>query len=232
MSHSLDVANFLLALEKENDWRTLGIFLDVEDCKLDEIELLYESRGIRRCKEELFKVLKRREEYPTWEEITEALDNVGNRALAKEIREKYTATNGSQTHEVNLSPISIDMEVNTPSPKSVQDVPIKLKQYFVKDDVAIELDRILSKFAALVNAVRRKLVRKVSVNDLRCYIFNSLKLRISRDITTVDEVFTILNPQFCFIRYHHLENLVEAFLKKCKPLKQTFIKYKNELDIF
>ena len=89
MCYSLTVANFLLVLEKENDWRTLGIFLDVEDCILDEIERLYESKGIRRCKEELFRALKRREVDPTWEEIAEALDNVGNHALAKEIREKY-----------------------------------------------------------------------------------------------------------------------------------------------
>ena len=43
---------------------------------------VYESKGIRRCKKELFKVLKRRKEYPTWEKIAEALDNVGNHALA------------------------------------------------------------------------------------------------------------------------------------------------------
>ena len=112
MSHSLTVANFLLALEKENDWRTLGIFLDVEDSILDEIERLYESKGIRRCKEELFKVLKRREESPTWEKIANALNNVGNRALAKEIREKYinlSSNDQSSSMEVTPSLRAVDL---------------------------------------------------------------------------------------------------------------------------
>ena len=248
MSYRLTVANFLLLLEKENDWRTLGIFLDVEDFKLDEIERLYESKGIRRCKEELFKVLKRREEYPTWEEIAEALDNVGNHALAKEVREKYIIINHSQLptpHEVSLTlrPSSTDIEacpksvedggsgveVNTFSPKSIDDISIK--QLFVQDDIAEKLHKILSKFAELVNKVRIKLnAKKVSVEDLRCYFLSSISLKISRDITTIDEVFVILNPHFCFIRYYCLECLVDVFLKNCKSLKQTFTNYEKELE--
>ena len=54
-SHSLTVANVLLVLKKKNDCGTLGIFLDVEDCILG--RNLYESKGIRRCKEELFRAL-------------------------------------------------------------------------------------------------------------------------------------------------------------------------------
>ena len=249
MSHSLVVANFLLALEKENDWRTLGIFLEVEECILDEIERLYESKGIRRCKEELFKVLKRREEYPTWEEIAGALDKVGNRALAKEIREKYIIVVNDNpiptTHKVSLiissvstdieaSPksvedCSVDMEVNTSSPKSLE--YISIKQLFVQDDIAEKVHKILSKFAELVNKVRIKLnAKKVSVEDLRCYLLSSINLKISHDITTINEVFAILNPHFCFIRYYCLECLVDVFLKNCKSIKETFTKYKKELE--
>ena len=215
---------------------------------MDEIERLYESKGIRRCKEELFKVLKRREEYPKWEEIAEALDNVGNHALAKEVREKYIIINNSQlptTHEVSLtlSPSSTDIEaclksvedggsgveVNTFSPKSMEDISIK--QLFVQDDIAEKLHKILSKFAELVNKVRIKLnAKKVSVEDLRCYFLSSINLKISRDITTINEVFVILNPHFCFIRYYCLECLVNVFLKNCKSLNQTFTNYKKELE--
>ena len=239
MSHSLTVANFLLTLEKENDWRTLGVFLDVER--------LYESNGIRRCKEELFRALKRREEYPTWEKIAEALDNVGNHALAKEIREKYIINDNPlhTTHEVNLtlspsstdveaSPKSIEdgstgMEVNTASPKSMDDV--STKQYFVQDNIVVKLDRVLSMFAALENNVRRQLnVKNVTVEDLRCYFRRYLNLDVSPDITTVSDVFKILNPHFCFIQYYCLENLVETFLGDCESLKKAFKNYKKELE--
>ena len=95
---------------------------------------------------------------------------------------------------LTLSPSSTDMEaspksveddstykeVNTSSPKSMEDV--STKKFFVQDNIAIKLDRILSKFAVLVNAVRRQLnVKKVSVEDLRCYILSTLKLKVSHD---------------------------------------------------
>ena len=157
MSHSLTVANFLLALEKENDWRTLGIFMNVEDCMLDEIERLYESKGIRRCKEELFKVLKRREEYPTWEEIAGALDNVGNHALAKEIREKYinlSSNDQSSSMEVTPSLRAVDLQVRSSNVN-----PIKVS-------TVRKLEKLHVKFAKLVDDVREQLNAKVSVDSL------------------------------------------------------------------
>ena len=51
-------------------------------------------------------------------------------------------------------------------------------------------------------------------------------------ITTFDEIFTILDPYYCFIWYCYLENLVEAFLKYCKSLKQALASYKKELEKF
>ena len=92
---------------------------------------------------------------------------------------------------------SVDMDVNTSSPKSFEDMSVK--QIFVQDDIAEKLHKILSKFAELVNKVRIKLnAKKVSVEDLRCYLLSSINLKISHDITTINEVFAILNPHLCY----------------------------------
>ena len=222
MSDSLTVANFLLALEKENDWRTLGIFLDVEDCILDEIERLYESKGIRRCKEELFKVLKQREEYPTWEEIAGALDKVGNRALAKEIHEKYinlSSNDQSSSMEVTPSLRAVDLQVRSSNVNPVKVSTVR------------KLEKLHVKFAKLVDDVREQLNAKVSVDSLRTFIRVHLQLEISLEITSINEVFEILCPHFCFIQYYCLEDLVDAFLGDCESLKQVFKSYKQELKI-
>ena len=156
MSHRLTVANFLLALEKENDWRTLGIFLDIEDFKLDEIERLYEPKGIRRCKEELFKVLKHKKTEPTWEEIAESLDNMRNHALANEIREKYNSDHVFTTHRVtsNDDSPSNNMEI-THSTSSVNDITSKM--YLIDLNTVRKLESLHAKFALLVDNVRRQL---------------------------------------------------------------------------
>ena len=160
MSYRLTVAKFLLALEKENDWRTLGIFLEVEECKLDEIEHQYESKGIQRCKEELFKVLKRREKSLTWEEIAEALDNVGNHALAKELREKYinVSSNDHSSMEVTPNQRAVDLQVRSSNVNPVKVSTVR------------KLEKLHVKFAKLVDDVREQLNTKVSVDSLRTFI--------------------------------------------------------------
>ena len=234
MSHSLTVANFLLALEKENDWRTLGIFLHVEDCILDEIELQYESKGIRRCKEKLFKVLKRRTKDPTWEDIAESLDNMRNRALAKEIREKYVILS---SHHTSLKVTSIDVNNSdievTPSSKFVDIVSRNVYSIEVEESTVRELQRLHSKFSLLVDNVREQLnAKSFLVENLRTYFRVHLQLEISNEITSINDVFETLYPYFCFIQYYCLEDLVDAFLEDCKSLKLNFKSYKKELEKF
>ena len=139
----------------------MDIFLDVEDCILDEIERLYESKGIRRCKEELFRALKCREAYPTWEEIAGALDNVGNHALAKEIREKYinlSSNNRSSSIEVISSLRAVDLQVRSSNVNPVKVSTVR------------KLEKLHVKFAKLLDDVREQLNAKVSVDSLRTFI--------------------------------------------------------------
>ena len=222
MSCRLTVANFLLALEREIDWKTLGIYLDIEQSTLDEIESLYECKGIRRCKQELFKALQRRREKPTWEDIAEALDKLRNHALAKDIREKY----------VCLSP---DMPICHKSPiKDISIVTIDSHcKLFVDSDLVRELERLHSKFAKLVDDVRKKFEHQlIAVESLKTYCRVQLQLELPSNITTNNEIFKCLCPFLCFIKYFFLEDLVDAFLGDCRLLKRAFRRYKKELEKF
>ena len=232
MSYSLTVANFLLALEKENDWHTLGIFLDAEDCILDEIECRYESKGIRRCKEELFKGLKHRTNDSTWEDIAESLDNMRNHALAKEIREKNVIQSSLHTtlKVTSIDDNNSDIEV-TPSPKFVDIVSRNVYSTEVEECTVRELQRLHSKFSLLVDNVREYFnAKSFLVENLRTYFRIHLQLEISNEITTINDVFEILYPHFCFIQYYCLEDLVDAFLGDCNSLKLSFKNYKKELE--
>ena len=230
MSHSLTLSNFLLALEKENDWRTLGIFMEVEECVLDEIEHLYESKGIRRCKEELFKGLKRKAKCPTWEEITEALDNMRNHALAMEIRDNYC----SKTLAIIPTPdLSINSDSTDVTPSRHHESVDDTKMHFVKEKTVRELESLRSKFSKLVDDIRRQLnINKVTVQSLRTYSQVYLQLEMPSEFTTINKYFETLIPHFCFIQYYCLEDLVTSFLGDCKSIKAAFENYKKELVKF
>ena len=159
------------SIKKRNDWRTLGIFLDVEDCILDEIECRYESKGVRICKEELFKGLKRKTNDSTWEDIAESLDNMRNHALAEEIREKYVIQSSLHTtlKVTSIDDNNSDIEV-TPSPKFIDIVSRNVYSIEVEECTVRELQKLHSKFSLLVDNVREHFnAKSFLVKNLRTY---------------------------------------------------------------
>ena len=86
MSTSLTVDVFLKATKNENDWSTLGIFLNVPQSELKAIE--EEKSTVLHRKTELFlrwsKISK-----PNWSDLISALRTMSNISLADELTEKY-----------------------------------------------------------------------------------------------------------------------------------------------
>ena len=83
------LAELVLVL-KAVDWHSLGIQLDIEKSKLDEIDDQFSLKQIDRKRADMFGYWLDNEEYPTWEMIVKALEKMGgcNRAI-RTIRSEY-----------------------------------------------------------------------------------------------------------------------------------------------
>ena len=83
------------ALDSVVNWYSLGVKLGVEDHELSTIEQTY--RGDR-CKLEMLSRWLRIDKLPTWKAVVDALQQMGENAVASKIRAKYcssfTATTG------------------------------------------------------------------------------------------------------------------------------------------
>ena len=119
----------------------------------------------------------------------------------------------------------------TLSTTSVDDITSKM--YLIDLDTVKKLESLHIKFALLVDNVRRQLnVKCVSVESLQTYLLVHLKLEISPEISTINELLKILYPYFCFIQYYRLEDFISSFLEDSMSLKQNFKEYKKELENF
>ena len=110
---------------------------------------------------------------------------------------------------------------------------ITSKMYVIDLNTVRKLERLHAKFTLLVDNVRRQLnVKCVSVESLQTYLLIHLKVGMSPEITTINELLKILYPYFCFIQYYCLEDFINSFLEDSMTLKLNFKKYKKELETF
>ena len=76
-------------LASVSDWRTLGLYLGVQDYELDQIERTHPTEGHGRWKQETFSLWLRRTPSASWRDVVGALRRMGESATAARIELKY-----------------------------------------------------------------------------------------------------------------------------------------------
>ena len=78
-----------LHIKVADEWEDIGIQLDIDDGLLNQIKL-DNANNSKTCFREMLRIwLKRTNPPPSWSELADALDALGNKLVASEIRAKY-----------------------------------------------------------------------------------------------------------------------------------------------
>ena len=72
-----------------SDWRKLGLNLGVQDYELDQIERSRSAEGCDGWKRETFSLWLRRKSSASWQDVVQALRQMGENTEAKRIELKY-----------------------------------------------------------------------------------------------------------------------------------------------
>ena len=84
---SLSVKNLFNATSKVHDWYTLGIQLDIEPCRLKDIQSSNLSQDNHR--QEMFEVWLQSDPNASWEKLIRALDNMKYHRLSESVKTNY-----------------------------------------------------------------------------------------------------------------------------------------------
>ena len=211
------------------DWFMLGLYLKIPRVNLTDIEKRFSSLGVQRCKTEMFEVWKRNTPDACWEQILFALKKCGESVLADKIgvRQLPSITNDNQAGSTRITNDNQDGSLgrqNSPKPKAVR---IKLKKKLVKTFTRLERE-----FANLVSDLITALQdKKVDLEKLQSYLETRLEENGKfTQAATINELFRLISPHFCFLNTVILEDLVEKFVGD--PLKKQLEEYENHLDEF
>ena len=219
MSSPLSLPDLLKVTNKVTDWYALGVFLKMPSEELQDIERRLSGEGIRRCKIELFTCWMKRYPNASWTEIALALEDCDEKAIADQVR------------QCHLSP-SLPAAANSPT-SSVNDhqlpttAPVRLE----KDKVEkfMELERV---YAQLTLDIKTSLDKKhVPLLKLGRYLIDLLEEDNKLlQATTIDDLFQLISPYYCFLNTAVLKAIVLKFIGK--PLKHQLEEYEHQLEQF
>ena len=105
--HKTEIPSLRVLMQELRDvdldyqWFYLGILLKIEHSQLRIIEVNY-HRDPWRSLTEMLQVWLRNSPQPTWEVITEALESIGEHALAEKIKAKYCHSLEHELQNVNF----------------------------------------------------------------------------------------------------------------------------------
>ena len=85
------------ALDSVVDWHSLGVKLGLEDHELSTIDNDFHGKGNERCKHEMLSQWLRNAKLLTWKAVADALQQMGEHAVAFKIRTKYCSSS-TDTH--------------------------------------------------------------------------------------------------------------------------------------
>ena len=85
------------ALDSVVNWYSLGVKLGLEDHELSTIEQNYRGDGNERCKHKMLSRWLRSDKLPTWKAVVDALQQMGEHAVASKILAKYCSSSTANT---------------------------------------------------------------------------------------------------------------------------------------
>ena len=218
MSSPLSLPDLLEVTNKVTDWHALGVFLKMPSEELKDIERRLSGEGIRRCKSELFTCWMKRYSNASWTEIALALDKCEEYAIADQIRQFHL-------------PPSLPATVDPPTANDDHQLPTAAPVRLGKDKVEkfMELERV---YAQLTFDLKTSLDEKqVQPMKLGRYLIDLLEEDNKLlQATTIDELFQLIKPYYCFLNTAVLKAIVLTFIGE--PLKHQLEEYERQLEQF
>ena len=86
------------ALDSVVNWHLLGVKLGLQDHELRTIEQNHRGDGNERCKHEMLGRWLRNAKLPTWKAVVDALQQMGEQAVALDVQAKYCTDTGKPTY--------------------------------------------------------------------------------------------------------------------------------------
>ena len=218
MSSPLSLPDLLEETKKVTDWYALGVFLKMSSEELKDIERRLSDEGIRRCKIELFTCWMKRYPNASWTEIALALNKCDENESADRIRQCHLPPNLPAAAATN--PTANDHQLPTVT-------PVRLGKD--KVDKFMELERV---YAQLTLDIKTSLDEKqVPLLKLGRYLIDLLEEDNKLlQATTIDELFQLIKPYYCFLNTTVLKAIVLTFIGE--PLKHQLEEYERQLEQF
>lgn len=224
-SVEISLLDLLEETDQITDWYMLGIYLKLPTDRLTGIERQFSVHGVRRCKAEMFD-LWMKSNSASWELIALALDRCGEKVLANNIRTRHLSATA------RVKPPVIDVpKVSQTESQSYQsgDFTVKLQRNL---DLVEKFRRIEKDFALLASNLQTSLEKEqVSLIILRRFLREFLEDDGGlSQAATIDEVFDVIRPHYCFLNIVILKDIIEEFVGD--PMKQQLKRYESQLDEF
>ena len=249
MSSFINLTDLLEETDKLTDWYTMGVFLKMPTKDLDDIEKRFSTaHGVTRCKIALFTLWLQRNPNASWDQIAQALEKCDQIGMADRIRKCHPPPPTSlpadgaaaakspeqQKPAVELSESSISkypLPPTLPAPQpSPQQEPVKLVR--LERDKVVEFRKIETSYAQLVLNLKTSLDEKqVPLVKLARYLISLLMENNELlQASTIDELFHLISPHYCFLNTSILGDIIERFIGE--PLKHELEEYDRQLDEF
>ena len=244
MSSLINLTDLLEETDRLSDWYMLGVWLKMPTEDLKDIENRFASTaGLKRCKTELFTLWLQRNPNASWDQIAQALEKVDQIAMAERIRKCHCPTSlpadgaaksPDQQQPEKLSESSISkypLPPTLPAPQpSPQQEPVKLVR--LERDKVVKFRKLETSYAQLILNLKTSLDEKqVPLVKLARYLISLLMENNELlQASTIDELFHLISPHYCFLNTSILGDIIERFIGE--PLKRELEEYDRQLDEF
>ena len=222
MSSSLDLVDLLEASTKVTDWYTLGVYLKMPSEELQDIEGRCSRDGIKRCKIELFTSWMKRYPNASWADVARALGKCNENTTADQIR---------QFHLPPSPPATAAASESQNSSKQGDNLAQKT-QVLLPKKVVTQFRKLESSYAELTFNLKTSLDEKqVLPMKLGRFLIDLLEEdKTLLQATTIDDLFQLISPYYCFLNTAVLGNIIDKFIGE--PLKHQLNEYERQLEEF
>ena len=219
------VSSNLLAQELEEvvEWHKLGIYLELSEKELKEIEIdNQESVSSRRAA--MLDKWTRKQSNASWEMVIEALEKMSELRLASRLREKYCRTQHHTEHR-DEKPSEKTLKSEEQAEVTEMEKVLKLDR---KDAVAQEIEILEENYLKVVTSTECA-VENTKPTAKKIKRFSQFYMK--DEVTSVEELFDQMKP-FYFIDYILLEKMVKFFLEQDCSVNSKLDEYIHQLNEF
>ena len=221
-----------------DQWFELGQHLNVPMPTMKKIQC--KTVRLERCQAMLFEYWVKNETKPTWQNVVDALEAIGEVELASRLTQKYITTIQCQTPDSqpmepgeNLKAIdrkSVFVQTENGAAKPSEDhVGNGVIEVTDKSDIAKKVSDIEDEFVKLETGILGAVEREFPLSDLRRVAHRITRNDFSK-CSTFDDVFNILESHYSFLRIKILEKLDSIALDGLMSAKIS--KYTENLERF